>query len=90
MAQAELAMDELFEAGFDPADSRDAVVWIEELDRLAGLRHPEQMQAVASADATTPAFAGGCWRDGAGRLWQEIRLSMLPREERFLRIVAAR
>nr|WP_291836576.1 hypothetical protein [Candidatus Microthrix sp.] len=34
LAQAELAMDELFEAGFDPADSRDAVVWIEELDRL--------------------------------------------------------
>jgi twitching motility protein PilI len=60
------------------------------VDRLAGLRHPEQMQAVASADATAPAFAGGCWRDGAGRLWQEIRLSMLPREERFLRIVAAR
>ena len=60
------------------------------VDRLAGLRHPEQMQAVASPDATAPAFAGGCWRDGAGRLWQEIRLSMLPREERFLRIVAAR
>ena len=50
----------------------------------------EQMQAVASPDASAPAFAGGCWRDGAGRLWQEIRLSMLPREERFLRIVAAR
>ena len=60
------------------------------VDRLAGLRHPEQMRAVASADVTAPAFAGGCWRDGAGRLWQEIRLSMLPREERFLRIVAAR
>jgi hypothetical protein len=34
LAQAELAMDELFEAGVDPADSRDAVVWIEELERL--------------------------------------------------------
>ena len=60
------------------------------VDRLAGLRHPEQMRAVSPASTEAPAFAGGCWRDSAGRLWQEIRLSMLPREERFLRIVAVR
>ncbi len=35
LADAELAIDELFVAGVDPVDSRDAVVWIEELERLA-------------------------------------------------------
>jgi hypothetical protein len=34
LAQAGLAIDELFVAGVDPEDSRDAVVWIEELERL--------------------------------------------------------
>ena len=34
LADAELAIDELFAAGVDPADSRDAVVWIEEIERL--------------------------------------------------------
>ena len=34
LAQAGLAIDELFVAGVDPVDSRDAVVWIEELERL--------------------------------------------------------
>jgi hypothetical protein len=34
LADAGLAIDELFVAGVDPVDSRDAVVWIEELERL--------------------------------------------------------
>ena len=34
LADAGLAIDELFAAGVDPEDSRDAVVWIEELERL--------------------------------------------------------
>ena len=34
LADAEAAIDELFAAGVDPADARDAVVWIEELERL--------------------------------------------------------
>ena len=32
---AQAAVDELFAAGVDPKDPRDAVVWIEELERLA-------------------------------------------------------
>ncbi len=34
LADAEAAIDALFAAGVDPADSRDAVIWIEELERL--------------------------------------------------------
>ena len=34
LADAEAAIDGLFAAGVDPTESRDAVVWIEELERL--------------------------------------------------------
>ena len=34
LADAEAAIDALFAAGVDPADSRDAVIWIEEVERL--------------------------------------------------------
>jgi len=71
---------------FNPALEINAALLV---DRLAGLRNPEQLVAVPPDGRPAPAFAGGCWRDSAGRLWQEIRLSMLPREERFLRIVDA-
>lgn len=57
------------------------------VDKLAGLRHAEQLTPVAPDGRPQPEFAGGRWLDASGRLWQELRLSMLPREERFLRII---
>lgn len=71
---------------FNPALELNAALLI---DKLAGLRHADQMTPVAPDDQPQPAFAGGRWLDVSGRLWQELRLSMLPRDERFLRIIGA-
>ncbi|MFM2053120.1 MAG: hypothetical protein RL456_1157 [Pseudomonadota bacterium] len=68
---------------FNPSLDINAALLV---DRLAGLRHPDQLAPVAPDDRPLPAFAGGRWLDPAGRVWQELRLAMLPREERFLRI----
>jgi twitching motility protein PilI len=58
------------------------------VDKLAGLRGPEQVQADESNDGVArPVFAGTLYRDGAGRRWQELKLAGLAREERFLRII---
>lgn len=59
------------------------------IDKLAGLRHADQMTPVTPDDQPQPAFVSGRWLDASGRLWQELRLSMLPRDERFLRIISA-
>jgi len=59
------------------------------VDRLAGLRNAEQLQAEAhSGDAQRPAFATDRLRDGAGRTWQVLDLAALARDEQFLSIVA--
>ena len=57
------------------------------VDRLAGLRSPEQLHAVEQDESPRPEFAGALYRDEQGRGWQEVRLAGLAREERFLRIV---
>lgn len=59
------------------------------VDRLAGLRSPNQLQAEAAADGPRPAFAGGRWRDEAGRVWQEIDLAALAVHPQFLGIAQA-
>jgi twitching motility protein PilI len=61
------------------------------VDRLAGLRGRQQMQAETDPveSAPRPEFAaGGRWRDGEGRIWQEIDLAALARHELFLGIAA--
>ncbi len=62
------------------------------VDRLAGLRAIEQLQADADAPdgAATerPAFAPTLWRDAQGRRWQALDLAALTRDVRFLSIVA--
>jgi twitching motility protein PilI len=59
------------------------------VDRLAGLRHAEQLTPEpADASAARPAFAGQRWRDGDGRVWQEIDLSALAGNEQFLSVAA--
>lgn len=62
------------------------------VDRLAGLRSATQLTAEppGAADAAPrPAFAGERWHDAQGRVWQEIDLSALARNEQFLAIAAA-
>ncbi|UUX95706.1 chemotaxis protein CheW [Aquabacterium sp. J223] len=57
------------------------------VDRLAGLRQRDQMNAAGAPAAPAPAFAGALWTDAGGRAWQEIKLSALAREEHFLAVV---
>ena len=59
------------------------------VDRLAGLRHENDLSGQADeARAQRPAFAGVCWRDSAGRNWQEIKLAALAADMQFLAIAA--
>jgi twitching motility protein PilI len=57
------------------------------VDRLAGLRGADQLVAEPATAQLRPSFAGGCFRDATGRLWQELRLSELVHHDAFLRIV---
>jgi twitching motility protein PilI len=58
------------------------------VDRLAGLRSPEQLTAEPADGEKRPAFAGPRWRDADGRSWQELDLAALARHEQFLAISA--
>ena len=62
------------------------------VDRLAGLRSLAQLQPepepAQDGAASRPAFAGGVFRDEAGRRWQAIDLAALARDEHFLGIAA--
>jgi len=57
------------------------------VDRLAGLRNADQLTAAPAVNGRRPGFAGACWNDGEGRVWQEIVLSSLAQDEQFLGIV---
>jgi twitching motility protein PilI len=59
-----------------------------QVDRLAGLRNQAQLTAEQVDVHTQPGFVGGRYHDAAGRVWQELRLAVLARDERFLRIVS--
>jgi len=59
------------------------------VERLAGLRLPDQLEQIEAADESArPAFAGPVWRDAEGRAWQELNLSALARHEQFLGIAS--
>ncbi|MBA4177787.1 MAG: chemotaxis protein CheW [Leptothrix sp. (in: Bacteria)] len=70
---------------FNPRFGANCAVLVE---RLAGLRSAGQLTPEPADDTARPAFAGARWRDEAGRLWQEIDLSALVRNEQFLAISA--
>ncbi len=58
------------------------------VDRLAGLRNATQLVAETADETARPAFARARWRDAEGRLWQEIDLAELARNEQFGAIAA--
>jgi twitching motility protein PilI len=71
---------------FSPALDLNSALLV---DRLAGLRNQEQMQLVdGEQPEIRPAYVGARYRDAGGRLWWELQLNALARDERFLRIVA--
>lgn len=71
--------------GFNPGLDMNSALLV---DRLAGLRNQEQLTPDGEVSGPQPAYVGGRYRDGSGRLWQELRLAVLARDERFSRIVA--
>ncbi len=58
------------------------------VDKLAGLRSEAQLTAMPSDGALRPVFAVARWRDADGRVWQEIDLGALARNEQYLAIAA--
>lgn len=58
-----------------------------QVDRLAGLRNQSQLTPEGVDPQNRPSFVGGRYRDAGGRAWQELRLAVLARDERFLRII---
>ena len=88
----EAVRDQARIVAFNPAQGAHCAVLV---DRLAGLRSTDQLSPEPQASevpeapgAARPAFAGALWRDVAGRNWQEIDLSALARNRRFLAIAA--
>jgi twitching motility protein PilI len=70
--------------GFNPGFDLNCALLV---DRLSGLRGEAELAPEADAVSAKPAFVGARWRDGAGRLWQELLLSELAGDETFLRVV---
>ena len=70
---------------FNAAQGSNCAVLV---DRLAGLRSATQLTAEADDGQSRPAFAGARWRDAEQRIWQEIDLAALARNEQFLAIAA--
>lgn len=58
------------------------------IDRLLGLRDSEQLQRVTDVPGPRPAFALHQWRDGQGRVWDELDLAALVRDPLFLEVAA--
>jgi twitching motility protein PilI len=58
------------------------------VDRLAGLRHENDLAERTDDAVPRPGFAGTRWLDKAGRPWQEIKLAALAADMQFLAIAA--
>ena len=60
------------------------------VDRLAGLRDTDQLELLPGNEQTQsrPAFAPRQWRDGQGRIWDELDLGALVRAPLFLDVAA--
>ena len=71
--------------GFNVALDINCVLMV---DRLSGLRSADELTPEPLDDAAArPLFAGTRLRDASGRVWQELMLSELARDEGFLKIV---
>ncbi len=70
--------------GFNQAFDLNCVLLV---DRLAGLRSEEELTRGGEDDVARPGFAGARYRDGSERVWQELNLAELAKDESFLRIV---
>lgn len=80
----EVNRDQARLVGFNPKFELNCALMV---DRLSGLRSEDQLTPVPDNQAPRPAFVGTRYRDGSGRLWQELNLAELASDEALLRIV---
>ncbi|MDO8441531.1 MAG: chemotaxis protein CheW [Polaromonas sp.] len=59
-----------------------------QIDRLAGLRHPEEFTDFSEKLPESPEFFGHSYVDANGDTWQEINLQSLAQQAHFLTISA--
>jgi twitching motility protein PilI len=83
LAERRERRDAALVVAINPALGAHAAVLV---DRLAGLRHADQMSPIGEDSGARPAFAGARLKDEQGRVWQEIDLAALARNEQFLSI----
>lgn len=81
---AEAGRDQARLVGFNQELNINCVLLV---DRLSGLRSEDELTREADDGQARPAFAGACYRDVSGRVWQELRLAELADDDAFLRIV---
>ncbi len=61
--------------------------------RMLGLHNPAQWSEIGAQDAAeqglpaqTGSWSGACWRDAEGRLWRELNIAELLRDDVFLKV----
>ncbi|MDE2399349.1 MAG: chemotaxis protein CheW [Burkholderiales bacterium] len=83
MAASETVREQSRLLALNPALGSHSALLVE---KLAGLRAADQLQAEPAPPGPRPGFAGPRWRDAEGRVWQEIDLQALAQDENFLGI----
>ena len=58
------------------------------VDRLLGIRRPDEVKPVQGTDARRPHFVVREWQDAQGRTWYELDLAALAADEVFLKVAA--
>lgn len=82
---ADVSRDQSRLVGFNQSLGINCVLLV---DRLSGLRGEGELKREGGDDeGARPAFAGGRYRDGDERVWQELSLGELAGDDSFLRIV---
>jgi twitching motility protein PilI len=58
------------------------------VDRLLGIRKPDELQLANSSDASRPHFVVHEWKDASGHIWYELNLAAMVTDEVFLKVAA--
>ena len=58
------------------------------VDRLLGIRRPDEVKPVSASHAPRPHFVVREWQDANGRTWYELDLAALATDEVFLKVAA--
>ncbi len=58
------------------------------VDRLLGIRRPEELKVLPSSPSARPHFVVNDWQDAQGQIWYELSLTALVTDEVFLKVAA--